>query len=211
MRCLNVATILLLAAFSGCSFSLPQSDNNTEVFVLSAEPSRVDRDKLPASELRILIRDTTSSAFLSGKKIVFSQTPGTRGHYQFSFWAEPPPRAFLEIVLKRFEESVAFRSILRVSTAAVADIQLSLSLEELYHDVSHSPGAANVTVSGELVDLRTRELIARRSFTRKLEPESYDAFGAASAFNQALNQIADELLEWSAQMLTTVTAPAGDK
>ncbi len=73
---------------------------------------------------------------------------------------------------------------------------LNLTLEHLYHDVSTPPGRARIALVAELVQWRTRSLIARRSFEQSAPTERETAEAAFEATGRALAALLDELSAW---------------
>ena len=66
----------------------------------------------------------------------------------------------------RLIHSQRFREVASSTSGVRGDLLLSLRLDELYLDASAEPGLVKLIVTAELIDWRSRQLLARRSFAR---------------------------------------------
>lgn len=144
----------------------------------------------------LLVAPVTTSAFYDTQDIAYSRTPGTRAYYQYSAWTERPGRAIGDLLVARLESAGAFRAVAKATGGVRGDLVLSVHLSEFYHDAATGPGSARVGLTAELVDSARRTLVARRAFTRSAPAASYDAPGAAQAFDQALGAVLDDVAAW---------------
>jgi len=195
---------LILAASSlmlaGC-VSLGSSNETPAVvyYVLhDPAPPAVDMP-VRAGAPTLLVLDTATGSFYDTEQLIFSQTPGTRGQYQFARWTERPGKRFAELMRVRLDRQGAWH----VSAAGGyvrGDLLLDTELIEFYHDAVSQPGQVRLVLRAELVDLKQRKLLGRRVFERQVELATYDAAGAAQASNQAVSQALEELTVWLASM-----------
>jgi len=134
----------------------------------------------------VQVGPTTAAAFYDTQDIVFSRSTGTRAYYRYHHWTERPQRAVRAMLLERFD-----------STGRPPRFEIETSVEEIYHDAAEAPGTARITVNAQLVDLATREIVARRTFTAAAPASSYDAAGAVHGFSQALGLLLDDMAAWA--------------
>ena len=161
------------------------------------EDSRASTAKAEtAHATTLLLAPTTASSFYDTQGIAYSRAPGTRAHYQYHSWAEPPGRRVGELLAARLEASGAFRTVASVTSSVRGELVLSTHLAELYHDAASAPGSARISLAAELTDPARRVLVARRSFNASAPAVSYDAPGAVQAFNHALGRLLDEVTAW---------------
>ena len=81
-----------------------------------------------------------------------------------------------------------------------------MAVDSLHHDASSDPGVGRVGLTLELVDRRSRQRAARRSFTTDAPLPSADATGAAAALSQALARAFDEAVPWLEDTLARLPA-----
>jgi len=145
----------------------------------------------------LLVLDTTTASFYDTDQLVFSRTEGTRGQYQFARWTERPGKRFADLMRARLDQQGDWR----VSAAGGyvrGDMLLDTELVEFYHDAAIEPGQVRLVLRAELVDLKLRSLLGRRTFEHKVPLASFDAPGAAQASNLAVSRALDELTAWLA-------------
>jgi cholesterol transport system auxiliary component len=144
----------------------------------------------------LLLLPTTSDAFYDTTSMAFSRAPDTRGLYQFALWTERPARRLTSLLLARLDAEHAFVSVAQAGSSVKGDWLLDTRLLAFYHDAVTPPGSVRVALRAEVVDLRSRSLIARKRFDVSVPVASYDAAGAAQAFNRATGTMLDQVSRW---------------
>ena len=195
---------LILAASSlvlaGC-VSLGSSNETPAVvyYVLNdPAPPAVDMP-VRAGAPTLLVLDTATGSFYDTEQLIFSQTPGTRGQYQFARWTERPGKRFAELMRSRLDRLGAYR-VAAAGGYVRGDLLLDSELVEFYHDAVSQPGQVRLVLRAELVDLKRRVLLGRRVFEQHVPLTTYDAAGAAQASNQAISRALDDLTAWLATL-----------
>lgn len=189
-----VFTLLL----GGC-FGLGKETPEVVNYVLEdlAAPTQKSTPTDPRS---LLVLDTTASGFYDNENLVYSRALGTRGQYQYARWTERPGKRFSDLLQKRLAAQSGFASVAVAGGQVRGDLVLDTDLSEFYHDAASSPGSVRVQLRAELIDLKTRKLIGRQWFERRVPIASYDAAGAAKGFNQATTGVLDDLVAWLATL-----------
>lgn len=196
--------LLWIAAFalSGCINLGENSDAPTLVnYVLedTHEVKGAAAEKAAATDPRtLLVLDTTATAFYDGDDLVYSRVPGTREQYRYARWTERPGKRFADLLRARLDAQSGFATIATAGGQVRGDVLLDTELTEFYHDAKTSPGSVRVVLRAELIDLKSRTLIGRKSFEQRVVLPSYDAQGAALGFSQASSQVLDDIVQWLA-------------
>lgn len=174
---------------------IPQG--GTESYALKdADPLRA-KTRAESYAPTLLVLDTTTASFYDTEQLVFSRTEGTRGQYQFARWTERPGKRFADLMRARLDQQGDWR----VSAAGGyvrGDMLLDTELVEFYHDAASEPGQVRLVLRAELVDLKQRSMLGRRTFEHKVPLASFDAPGAAQASSLAVSRALDELTVWLA-------------
>ena len=89
-----------------------------------------------------------------------------------------------------------FRSVASPGPGVRGEWLLSVRLDEIYHDAHSAPGLARLAMTVELIDLKDRSVVARRTLTASIDAPSHDAAGAVTALREALVVAVDELVDW---------------
>ena len=194
MRTTRVAVAGALGtALAGC-LSLgsqePQRYYVLDVPAAKAAPARTAR------AATLLVTPTTASTFYDFQDIAFSRAPGARAYYQYHSWTERPGRRVTELLVARLERDGSFKAVAAVISGVRGDYILNTHLTEFYHDAAAAPGSARVVLTAELVDPVRRVLLARRIFEQSAPAPSYDAPGAARAFDQAVSAVLGDVSAW---------------
>jgi len=191
----SVLVGLVLVSTSACSLNL-ESNYETPRFYVIRDIHKSDAETKTSCNLRLEVTNAQSSRLIDSRKIIFSDNASTRQYYKFALWGETPPKRVTTLLMDRLRNAEIFRSVTSQSSATVADVQLSLELSDFYHDITERPGKARIELWAELLDLRTREVIATRRFQESSQADSYDVEGAVAGFERGIDKLYDDLLKW---------------
>lgn len=197
MRLRNLAWLPLIASLSGClNFGLAgEGDARAIVYYVMEDAGRAPSAASP-SPRTLLMTDTSAGAFYDTDGMVFSKEPGTRGYYQFARWSERAGKRFSDLLLTRLEHERIFATVAQTGSNIRGDWLLTTDILELYHDAEQRPGTVKMLLRAEVTDLKTRTLLARKTFAQTIPASSYDAEGAHKAFNEAATRTLDEMADW---------------
>lgn len=197
----NWALGLMVLLLSGC---LGLGKNTPAVIHYVLEDLSVGTEKVaPADPRSLLILDTTATGYYDHESLVYSRAPGTRGQYQYARWTERPGKRFSDLLQKRLATQSGFASVSIAGGQVRGDLVLDTELSEFYHEAEASPGSVHVQLRAELIDLKSRKLLGRQWFERRVPVASYDAAGAAKGFNQATTGVLDDVVAWLATLPKT--------
>lgn len=161
----------------------------------------------PVAAPTLLVEPTTAEGFYEAQAIVYSRSPGTRAYYQLNSWTEPPSRRLGALLMERLDRGGAFAAVAPATAGVSGTFVLSSHLEEIYHDVSTSPGRARIVLTAVLSDPARRTIAAQRRFTASAPVTTADAEGAVQAFDVALGPLLGEIEDWAGQAARSRTVP----
>lgn len=193
----NLAALSLLVALSGCvSFGITgEEDSPAIIYYVLEDAGRSMQETAPAP-LTLLLADTTAGAFYDTDGMAFSTRAGTRGYYQFARWSERSGKRFSDLLLARLEREKIFAAAVQSGSSARGDWLLLTDILDLHHDAAQQPGVVRLELRAEVINLKTRKLLARKSFAQVVPAASYDAAGAHKAFEQAATLTLNEVADW---------------
>lgn len=197
MKLRNLAWFSLALALSGCvNLGLGNDKDAPEIVYYVLEDAGDPRPIAASAPLTLLVADTAAAAFYDTDGMAFSRQPGTRGYYQFARWSERSGKRFTDLLLARLERERIFSAVAQAAGGVRGDWLVTAEILDFYHDATQQPGAVKMQVRAEVVDLKTRTLVSRKTFTQSVVVSSYDAAGAYKGFNAAATRTLDEMADW---------------
>lgn len=145
----------------------------------------------------VLVEPVGSGALHDGNALVHGMRGGARAHYQFASWTQRPSQRLAQLLERRLVARGRFAAVGQTTTGIRGDLLLRVAVDEFMHDLTVPPGSARVVVLAELVDWRSRTLLARREFAEHAPAAAADAPAAADAFNRAVTRVLDALAPWA--------------
>jgi ABC-type uncharacterized transport system auxiliary subunit len=197
------ALLLIGLALSGCF------TNNTpplELYVLRGVSAPHTTEGEAATTRRLAVGAVLAPRYLETLKILYRTKENRLRSYLYSSWAETPPRQLGTLLLDQLEAEKRFLSVSRTATGSIADLQLNTELREFIHIPDEKRVVAAAVA--ELVDLRTRSVVAREHFTESVPTENgEDIARVVSAFNGAVGELTKKIAAWVAASTPAQESP----
>lgn len=149
--------------------------------------------------LALVVLDTQTTSFYDMDGIAYSDGDGTRSYYQYAHWTERPGKRMTDLLTLRLDKENLFKAVVGDGQVK-ADWLLDTELLEFYHDASHPPGKARITLSAEVVDLTSHTLVGHKLFSVSEDLVRFDATGAHQGFDQATTRLLNDLVDWLASL-----------
>lgn len=161
--------------------------------------------------LSLVVEGVAAGALLDGASLLYSTGPGMRAPYQYASWAERPAARLARLAQRRLQARGGFRDVSTADSGVAPDLLLTLTLEQLHHDLSGVPGVSResgrseiagasgtlkLSLSAVLTDWRSRRPMATRAFAIDEPVASADAAGAVAAAGRAAARLLDSLAPW---------------
>jgi cholesterol transport system auxiliary component len=191
--------LLLLAALLGGCLRLPGPGQAVTYHVLTDPGPVVKSPRTHAATL--LVREMDAPALYQVPNPVYSREAGTRMHYQFARWSEPPAKRLTWLLRQRLEAAAVFEVVSPLGGGVRGDYQLNTRLVDFYHDTASPPGIVLLVLEAEVLRRTDARLLERRIFVAQQAVSSHDAAGATEAMGRAANRVIDELTLWLAQVV----------
>lgn len=182
---------LLLAGCTG----LPSSRRDRQnIYVLDAAPavqaSTVKRDWVLAVSM-----PHARSGFET-TQIAYLQQRHELNYFANSRWADTPAHMLHPLLLQGLEQSNSFSAVVRTASAIPADVRLDIELIRLQHDFTTHPSRVQITLQAQLIDLRSKRVLAIRKFDATENARTEDAYGGVNAANQLVQQVLWKVTEF---------------
>ena len=195
----TLGLLLLAVLLAGC-LRMPGPGQAVTYHVLTDPGPVVKSPQRHAGTL--LVREMDAPALYQVPGPVFSREAGTRAHYQFARWSEPPAKRLTWLLRQRLEAAGVFEVVSPLGGGVRGDYQLNTRLVDFYHDAASPPGVVLLVLEAELLRRTDARLLERRMFVAQQPVTSHDAPGATEAMGRAANRVIDELTLWLAQVVS---------
>lgn len=114
-------------------------------------------------------------------------------------WADTPARMLAPLLVQALEQSGKFRAVVQAPGAVSADLRVDVEVVRLFQDFESQPSRIRFTVRAQLVDLRSRRVLATRELDEVENAPSEDPYGGVVAANRALARLLDRLTDFCAK------------
>jgi cholesterol transport system auxiliary component len=101
------------------------------------------------------------------------------------------------LLVQALEQAGGFRAVVQAPNAVPADLRLDTELVRLQQNFATRPPQVELALRAQLVDVRSRRVLATAEF-EEIEPATReDAYGGVVAANRALQRILVRLADFS--------------
>lgn len=184
----------ILVFFSACSLPFDFSSPPRSYYKLSSA-LLFDKTYSTKSE-RFGVRDISSAGFVDSHKILFSEVDGEVGYYQYASWVESPARALTDGLLLSLDRSKLFQFVSRTTSGAIFDYQINGELIDFSHETASNKLSVHIIFRAEIVDVRSRQVIAVKLFDITEPVSQNNVNGAVFAFNLGSQKLISQVISW---------------
>ncbi|HJS31555.1 MAG TPA: ABC-type transport auxiliary lipoprotein family protein [Alphaproteobacteria bacterium] len=188
-----------VSALAGCQ--VPGTGDPPQLYTLT--PKSTFAADLPTVEWQLIVETPVAAAGLSTSRIALQRSPLQLDYYARANWTDSAPLMVQTLLIESFENSKRIVAVSRESTNLRADYVLKTDLREFQAEYDGGgPPLVRIRLTGKLVRLPERAIIASRSSELSLRAASSDMQSIVGAFDEALGKVLREQVEW------TLRAPA---
>lgn len=192
--------LLVVVMLTGCVNLGGETRPSTTYILLDTQSAPV---AITPQAQTLMVATMRSTGFDDNDKLVFARSANTRSVYQLARWSERPSSRLNELLFSRLINSRVYANIVPDDSDVTADRLLTADLLSFYHDASTQPGQVIVRMRVTLYDNLQHVLISQRIFEQVVALKTYDAAGAATAFNLASTALLNDIVAWLAQPAVT--------
>lgn len=184
-------TIFLL---SGCTSPKPpviEYKVSTKFVNTSSESEGCKRKSLKVSQ-------AFSSNSLMSLKMNYVQGEHKIYTYSQAQWNNSPNQEISSALVKALRDSKLFRNTLSSKSRSRSDLILEVNIEDFmqYFNKELTTSYSNVVISLSLIDAKTRQVLATKTFSAKKEVQTLDASGGVKGLDLALQEVLTEGLKF---------------
>lgn len=208
-RLLFFALVIALGAITGGCVELPGSKTKPpRLYVLT--PKSTFAKNLPAVRWQLLIDKPVAPAALSTARIAMHDSPYELRYFQHANWTDFAPQMVQALIIESFENSNRIISVGREQIGMRSDFQLKTELREFQAEYDRqmppdttslgpkeAPPWARVRINAKLIKMPHREIIATRTFDRRLRAKANTMADIIESFDTALGKVLKAMVGWT--------------
>jgi cholesterol transport system auxiliary component len=188
---LSVAAIGLTSTLAGC-LSLGAGAPVT-YDLTPGSPGAVPR----RSNRAIVVREPSTVATYDTQRIVVRQPGGVLSYLSDSQWSDTLPLLVQARMLQTFRDA-GVTNIGKPTDPIALDVILSTDIRAFELDTTTGGALARVSLAIQLVDDRSRNVIASQTFSADVPSASLDQVQVVAALNSALDGLLRQIVSWTA-------------
>lgn len=190
---LTVWAVLL----AGCVGMPPPQAEAPALYVLDARPA--EKPARTQRDLVLVVSVPRARAGLDTAQMAFVREPHELEYFAKSRWADTPSRMLAPLLVQALEQAGAFRAVVQAPSAVPADLRLDTELVRLQQNFATRPSQIEFAVRAQLVDVRSRRVLATAEFKEVEATPREDAYGGVIAANRALQRLLTRVADFAAE------------
>lgn len=189
-RALVISAVLL----TGCAGMPPTQAEAPTLYVLEARPAA--RPARSQRDVVLAVSVPRARAGYDTAQMSFVRAPYELEYFTQSRWAETPSRMLAPLLVQALEQAGGFRAVVQAPSAVPADLRLDTELVRLQQNFGVQPSRIELALRAQLVDVRSRRVVATAEF-EEVEPTTReDAYGGVIAANRALQRLLARVVDF---------------
>ncbi|MCL5668620.1 MAG: ABC-type transport auxiliary lipoprotein family protein [Gammaproteobacteria bacterium] len=129
-------------------------------------------------------------------RMAYLRQPHELDYFKANRWADTPARMLGPLLAQALEQTGSFRAVVQTPSAVPADIRLDTELIRLQHDFSTEPSQIQLTLRAQLIDVRSKRVLAVKLFDETEDAASGNPYGGVTAANRALQRVLAQLADF---------------
>lgn len=150
----------------------------------------------PRVDWQLAVETPLASDALDTARIVVMPSPGVIEVYPGARWSDSAPALLRNLIVQGFEDSQRIVGVGSAASGLRADYALAIEVRDFQLEMDGGTHAA-IRLQLRLLDYTTNRVLAARAFDAQAPAATTDAAAAFGAFQDALNRIVPELVEWT--------------
>jgi ABC-type uncharacterized transport system auxiliary subunit len=192
---LRTGLLLPAAAMAGCFGGAGRAPHTWWELDAPGAPGVAQPDPKRAT-LSLVVEGVAAGSLYDGTSLIYSRGAGMRAPYLYSSWTERPAARLARLAQRRLRARGGFRDVTLAEAGVAPDLLLTLTLDQLDHELTGDAGRLVLALSATLVDWKARRPIAWRRFSAVEPAVTADAEGAVAAASRAATAVLEELSPW---------------
>lgn len=194
---------LCLVALGACSALKPSITTHPAYYALDNTKSAAPV-VMPVAAPTLIINPPHAAAGYASSRIIYMRETHKLEYFANSEWVDPPARMLTPLLVAATANTGAFRAVVLTPSAAAGDLRLDTEIIRLQHEFGTLPSRVRFTLRANLVDNKTREVLAWKEFDTSVAATSEDAYGGVVAANRAVATLLESVSAFCAEAARSV-------
>jgi cholesterol transport system auxiliary component len=194
------ATALLLLTI-GCADLLPKPAAPPKLHTLDAgltAPSPARGGGLAAGPT-LVVSVPRAAAGLDSRRMLYVREAHRLDYFAYNEWADTPSQMLTPLIVAALAQSASFGAVVSAPASVDASLRLDTEVLRLQQEFGPVPSQLRFTLRAQLVDNRTRRVLAWREFDQTVAAPSDDPSGGVAAANTAVQAVLGQLATFCAE------------
>ncbi len=191
-----------LSAFTLCACSVlsPTATPPPVFYVLNAAAGAVvSPTPGSAAQPTLIINPPRAAAGFDSHRIIYLRQAHKLEYFANSEWVDPPARMLGTLLVASLQGTGAFRAVVLAPGTAVGEMRLETEIIRLQQEFQTTPSRVHFTLRANLLDEKTRRVIAGREFDTAMPSVTDDPYGGVAAANLAVQSVLKEVAAFCLQ------------
>ena len=189
-----LAWLGLAASIAACAALQPPKAESPNLYVLTANP--LGEGERPPRDVVIEVSIPRAWPGFDTPQMAYVQQPFEIAYFASNRWADTPSRMLGPVLARALEQTRIFRAVVQAPSGIGSDLRLDTEIVRLQQNFAFRPSRAEFTLRAQLSDVRTRRVVASRTFEEVEDAPSDNAAGGAAAANTALQRMLERIADF---------------
>lgn len=145
----------------------------------------------------LLITQPRAQAGFDTARMAYLLRPYEVNYYGYNQWADTPARLLHRVIVESFDKSGLWHAVVQFPSGIPAQHHLDCDNLVLEQQFFSRPSRVRLALRAQIVETKTRTILASRYFEFFEDTGSDDAYGGVEAANRAAATMINQLLEWA--------------
>lgn len=158
----------------------------------------------------LIVNPPHAASGFDSQRIIYVREAHKLEYFAHNEWVDTPARMLAPLIVAAVETSGAFRAVVPTPSAAAGDLRLDTKITRLQHDFASQPSRVRFTLRANIVDNRTRQVLALREFDETVAAANETPYGGVVAANHAVQTVLEQLARFCADAAANWHPPGAE-
>ena len=164
-----------------------------------ASPNPASPNPALAAQPTLIVNPPRAAAGFDSQRIIYLREAHKLEYFANSEWVDPPARMLGTLLVASLQNTGAFRAVVLAPGTAVGEMRLETEIIRLQQDFQTTPSRVHFTLRANLLDEKTRRVLAWREFDATVASATDDPYGGVVAANMAVQTVLKDVATFCSQ------------